>query len=108
MLLTPHRLSHMTPKALPHSQLLTEHLVCKGSARPWKASLMMVCKGGPTHPSAIPDTPTGNGSVNCNTGTNDMMKIIYYRQIFFKFALGGGASDMSRDTQCAKCHKFVF
>ena len=27
---------------------------------------------------------------------------------FFKLALGGGASDMSRDTHCATCHELVF
>ena len=27
---------------------------------------------------------------------------------FFKLALGGGASDMSRDTPCATCHELVF
>ena len=32
----------------------------------------------------------------------------YYSQIFFKLALGGGASDMSRDTHCATCHESVF
>ena len=29
-------------------------------------------------------------------------------QIFFKLTLGGGVSDMSRDTHCATCHKLVF
>ena len=27
---------------------------------------------------------------------------------FFKLALGGGASDMSRGTHCATCHELVF
>ena len=27
---------------------------------------------------------------------------------FFKLALGGGASDMSRDIHCATCHELVF
>ena len=27
---------------------------------------------------------------------------------FFKLALGGGASNMSRDTHCATCHELAF
>ena len=27
---------------------------------------------------------------------------------FFKLALGGGASDMSRDTHCVACHELLF
>ena len=35
-------------------------------------------------------------------------KFAHYSRIFFKLALGGGASDMSRDTHCATCHELVF
>ena len=31
-----------------------------------------------------------------------------YSQIFFKLAVGGWASDMSRDTHCGECHELLF
>ena len=33
---------------------------------------------------------------------------ISYSQIYFKLALGDGASVISRDNNCATCHEFVF
>ena len=37
-----------------------------------------------------------------------IVALLYYSQIFFKLALGGGALDMWRDTHCATCHELVF
>ena len=36
------------------------------------------------------------------------VKHINFSVNFFKLALVGGASDMSRDTHCATCHELVF
>ena len=47
-------------------------------------------------------------ATNGDVAKEDVSKIFTARLSFFKLAVGGGASDMSRDTHWATCHELVF